>query len=111
MSSERGRDIQHAEDRIKALEHRKQTLLVEIEVYKSRMDAELFVLEQEIEGLSKVVSFLSEWENDEKPPEYVNGVDVSRLDHETRAMVVAGNVDTIALLSRKSPDSGSVERL
>ena len=99
-------DIRAAEEQARVLEARRDEVVADFKEAQRRAEEELLLIEGRLTVLSAVRSFLVEREaasvppTPVGPPEYVNGIDVSRLDHETRILVVAGNPETLMVLRR-----------
>lgn len=70
----------------------------DFDAYRARVQEELRGIDEEVKGLQGVQKYLLRLEVESRPPEYVDGIDVSRLDPETRLLVESGNLETISAL-------------
>lgn len=96
--SHRQRDIQHVSERLGVLEANRDVVMQVFEGVRTRTLADLQAIDEEVTSLNLVRKHLVRLEVESRPPEYANGIDVSRLDPETRLMVESGNQETISVL-------------
>lgn len=98
--SHRQEDILHVQEQVRGLEAERDRILRDFEVVRARVSGEVQALEARVADLNAVREYLLKLERESRPPEIINGINVSRLDFETRLRVEEGNPETIeALLS------------